>query len=280
MLSVELIPGPSTSEMTRTAAEAGLRHHPAIRKGAAYALEQMDGRWVAAVVHQADTPPFAGGGPADAGEESPGPKSDGPDDIEPSEGPPGDDAGSDDDGGDSDSDGDSDGPPHKEKGGEKGELHHLMEAVKAIAEALGVPLDLGGSAVPGDDGADTPGGPPGPPGIGGPPAPPAGPPMGDPHANEQHVVHERVTKPGETPPGGTPIGAPAFASVRKDHPWAHLAGKVASFEVAEPIGDTPIHKIAEELHDLAAEIGYGYKLKEATDENGQRVAVALITKHQ
>lgn len=271
---VELIPGPSVSAMTRTAAEAGLRTHPAIRKGAAYALEQMDGRWVAAVVHEAADAPFAGGGPADSDEESAGPKGPISGDEEPSADDNG--AGADvgpDEGASEETGDSSEGNPPKKHDSEKSELHELKALVVQIAEALGLPADLGSSPVPGADGPDAP---PGPPGAGG---PPPGPPSLHGGPAEQHVIHERVTKPGETPPGGTPIGAPAFASVRKDHPWAHIAGKVASFQVAEPIGDTPMHKIAEELGTLASEIGYGYSLQETTDEHGQRMAVALITKH-
>lgn len=263
--SVELIPGPLISEMGRTAAERILRTHGAIQKGASYAMEQMDGRWVAAVVHEA-APPFGGGGPADAAEESPGPQSEGPDDEEPSEGPPSDG----DSGGESDSDGES--KPPKEKGGEKGELHQVMQMLQQIGEALGIPLGLGDSPVPGADG------PPGAPGASGPPPPPGGP-AGPGGPAEQHVIHEKTMKPGEVPPGGTPIGAPAFASVRSDHPWAHIAGKVASWEVSEPIGNTPLHVVAQELDGLSREIGYRYKLREDRDQHGNRVAVALITKH-
>lgn len=265
--SVELIEGPSTGDMTRTAAEHGLQQHPAIRKGAAYALEEVHGHWVAAILHEA-APPFGGGGPADAEEEAPGPKSEGPDDQEPSEG-------GGDPSGDSGPPGDSEGgdkPPH-EKGGEKGELSQLMHLVQMIGEALGVPMDMGASPVPGQDpsGGLGPSGPPGPGGpMGGPPG------MGGPA--EQHVIHEKTMKPGDTPPGGTPIGSP-FASVRKDHPWAHLAGKVATWELSEKIGDEPLHVIAAELDSLSREIGYRYKLREATDNDGDRVAVALITKH-
>lgn len=268
--SVELIPGPSTSEMTRTAAESGLLHHPAVRSGAAYALEQLNGQWVAAIVHEAADAPFGGGGPADAEEESAGPKSEGPGDAEPSEGGAPGGEGGEAPGGDSE-----DGSPHKKKGGE---LEQVMQMIQQIAEALGVPVGLGDSAIPGAGGPDAPPGPPGAPG-GMPPQGPPGPPGLHGGPAEQHVVHERVTKPGETPPGGTPIGAPAFASVRSDHPWAHLAGRVASFEVSEPIGDTPMHKIAEELDHLSREIGYSYKLNESKDDKGNRVAVALITKH-
>lgn len=268
-MEIEFIPGPLTTQMPRNRAEAALQAHPAIKKGSAYAMEQLEGRWVAAVVHTAENP-FGGGGPADAEEESPSPKSEGPDDSEPSEDKSGD-SGPDDAGLPGE-----EGLPGEDKGeeGKGGELHQVLDALHAIADALGVPL---GMADP--TGLAGPEGPSGPPGMP-PPGPPdahGGPP---PAPAEQHVVHERVTKPGETPPGGTPIGAPAFASVREDHPWAHVAGKVASFEVAEKIGNAPLPEVEQELTHLASEIGYHWKnLREATNDDGDRVAVAVITRH-
>lgn len=273
-IEVEFLPGPLTSAMPRTSAERAISQHPAIREGAKYALEQMDGRWVAAIVHTAGEPPFGGGGPADAEEEAPAPKSEGPDDAEPSEGP---DVPKPDSAG-----GGEEGPPKHEdgKGGDKGgDLHQLMQMLQQVMEALGLPVGMGDSMVPGaDEGSMPP--PAGPPhGPGGPM--PGGPPHQPGDVATQHVVHERVTKPGETPPGGTPVGAPAFASVRSDHPWAHIAGKVASFDVTSEIGDTPLNEINSELQALASELP-GYKvarLREDRDNHGQRVAVAKITLH-
>jgi hypothetical protein len=86
--------------------------------------------------------------------------------------------------------------------------------------------------------------------------------------------------PGDTPPGGTPIGTPAFASVRGDHPFAHMAGKVASFSASRPIGDAPIHEVTKEITALANEVGYHAYVQEARDDNGQRIANCLITVHK
>ncbi len=252
--TIEVIPGPLTSQMTRRQAMTALSRHPGISKQTSYSVEQIDGRWVAALVHQAG-PPF--GGPADDDEEAAGPKSEGPDDTQDSEGPDG-----------PPSDGE-DGPPKEKGGGDKELLHHLLDIVTQMATALGVPIDPGGSMVPG---ADDPGAPPGPPGLGGPPpGPPGGP---------DKTVHERAMKPGETPPGGTPLGAPAFASVAADHPWAHIIGKVASFHIEEPIGSTPLREVEATLQNVAS--GTGFKVKdfgEGIDDEGHRVAKAFLTVH-
>lgn len=261
---VEFLPGPLTSEMSRTAAESALRQHPAIQKGAAFALEQLEGRWVAAVVHQAGPfPPPANGGGPDEEEASPAPKSEGPPGGDESPGDGGEPDG--DEGGDKPPSDSGDKPPH-EKGGEKGEVHQLLQMLQQIMDALGIPVGMGASPVPGPDAGPVP--------------PPAGPPHGPGGPNEQHVIHERVTKPGETPPGGTPVGAPAFASVKPDHPWAHMAGKVASFDVADQIGDSSLNTIQNELQALASQIGYRVsRLREDRDEQGNRIAVAKITAH-
>jgi hypothetical protein len=156
-----------------------------------------------------------------------------------------------------------------------------MAILQQICDALGIPVDptggLGGDPTGAGGPPGPPAGPPGPPGAGG---PPGGGPLG-PGGHPMEVVrHERVTKPGETPPGGTPVGAPAFASVRQDHPWAHLAGKVASFEVADKIGDAPLGQIKNELSSLASEINYRVaRLREDKDDDGNRVAAAVITQH-
>lgn len=272
-ISVELIPGPPTSQVTRSVAEAALAKHPMV-KGAHTQIEPVNGYWVAAIVREADF-----GGPADSDEESPAPKS---------EGPSGDAAPSPDEDGSSDSDSKSDGgspdgsdgpPSHggDDKGGKGGVEHQLLEIVQQIAESLGIPVNLGASPVPGLDGGPT--GPAG--GPAGPPTPgPAGPPpgAGGPPGMDKKV-HERALKPGETPPGGTPVGAPAFASVRADHPWGHLAGKVASFKVADVIGDAPMADVVREVTELAKEIGYKAKVREGRNDRGERIAEAVITAH-
>lgn len=267
MSSVEFIQGPPVIGLSREAAERGLQGHPAIRKGASYAIEPMGDHWVAAIVHESG-PPFGGG---DDEEESPAPQSEGPSPDE-SAGPPSPDSGGEDSGGDPDA---GDGPPKEkgDKGGEKGEIHQVLDMLQQIGQALGIPLGMGDSMVPG---ADPMAGPPGPPGMGGPPGAGGPPGMG---GGPDVKMHERAMKPGETPPGGTPLGAPAFASVRADHPWSHMAGKVASFRVSKPIGDSSMEIVAREVTALADEIGYNAMVREDRDSAGNRVATALITTH-
>jgi hypothetical protein len=281
MSNIEFLPGPKVSSVSREDAEAGLIIAAKKRNATAYALEQMEGHWVAALVREAELP-F--GGPADSSEEAPGPKSEGPDDTAPDP----------DSGGDSDgppSDGPLDGPPEggddekkddKHKGGDEDHIvHQIWDAIQAIGDALGVPVNLGDSPVPGmDDQGGPPGGPGGP--MGGPPGPPAGPPgMGGPPGGDKETVrHERALKPGETPPGSVPVGAPSFSSVRADHPWAHLAGKTASFRASIPLGENDsIVDATKHVASLAHEIGYNHQVREGVDENGNRIAVALVTAH-
>lgn len=289
--SVEFVRGPLVSEFTREAAEKGLRQNtkfgPKIASGAAYALDEVEGRWVAAIVVEADSP-F--GGPADQSEEAPAPKSEGPDDTAAPEGgeePKGDSEG-----------GESEGPeglpgeggehkPGEEGKGGKEEL--IIQTLDAICQALGIPNPSGaGDTLSPDASPLGPGGPDG--AIPPPPPGPAGPGAGGPPGGgipghgpgDQHIVHEKALKPGEVPPGGTPIGAPAFSHVREDHPWKHVAGKLASIVVANPIGDAPIADVHDELSSLANELGGGYKvtgLQESYDESGQRIAHAVISMH-
>lgn len=279
MANVEFIPGPSATSVSREDAEAGLVRIAKKRGAESYAIEQMGGRWVAALV-TADSP-F--GGPSDQDEESPAPKGDGPAESTPA--PFGDDADTGEDTGDDAPEGldDSEGPDTdadkkdlKEDKKEGHELKQLTDLLHSIADFLGVPTHgAEDSPVPGPDGDVPP--PPGPPGAGGPPGGPA--PSVDPEGKE-HIVHERALKPGETPPGAAPVGAPAFASVREDHPWAHLAGKTASFRAALPLDDnTSIVEATKQAAALADEIGYNHKVTESVDDNGNRIAVALISTH-
>lgn len=272
--------------MTRQAAEKALVANPVFPAGSEYTMQELGGQWVAAI-HVAG--PFP---PADDSEESPAPKSEGPDDSGPSDAtPPGDDAGAppSDDGA---SDGGGEGGPPKEhgehekgKGGEDHLLHQVMDALTQIGQALGVPLGMGDSMVPGPDGGDPMGdpmgGPPGGPGMGGPPVPPphghGGPPPPG-HGGPDVSVHERALKPGEVPPGGTPVGAPAFASVSPDHPWAHTVGKVPHFRVAEELGEGQQIEDAEaELQSLASAGGFKVsRVQPLRGENGERVISAVI----
>lgn len=275
-IQIELIEGPPTKSFSRTAAEQALVRHPDFPKGASFTLSAVgqgaDERWIAAFAVES-APPF--GAPADDDEESAGPKSEGPDDTAPADdGPPSPDGPPSDDGGEPPKDKGEKG----DKGGDKALLHQLLEGLTQIGEALGVPIGLGDSPVPGPDDPLGAGGPPvpppphapGPPGLGGPGGPPGA----------EKSIHERALKPGEVPPGGTPIGAPAFAKVSPDHPWAHIAGKVASFEVSERIGDEPLPKIHDELQNLARTAGYKvHRFGENVDDEGYRVAFATISAH-
>jgi hypothetical protein len=269
--------GPPVSKYSRTQAEEAIKRNPQFPKGAAVTVEELEGRWVAAlgIPKTAEFPPEKGGGPADSDEEAPSPKSEGPDDAEPSEGP--DDGGGDDEG--------SEGPPKHEgppgekgdehgKGGEQHELSQILEALHAITEALGIPLaPLGAGPVPGADGPPSPHagppGPPGPPGAGGPPPGPPGP------GGKGPVP----LRPGETPPGGTPVGAPAFSHKINPHPWAKLMGAKKSFTVAERIPeDMPLKQAWAELNELAE--GTAYKPRQITEgrsAEGHRIARALIS---
>jgi hypothetical protein len=70
--------------------------------------------------------------------------------------------------------------------------------------------------------------------------------------------------------------------VRNDHPWKHVAGKIASIPTENPIGDRPMSDVHAELVSLASELGGGYrvaKLEEATDNSGRRIARAVISIH-
>ena len=274
-MSIELIIGPPVNAMERTAAEQALLQFPGFPEGAEYTVSTHAGHWIAAYrvkppekkeaqFKRADSP-F--GGPADSDEESPAPKSEGPDDTAPDS----------DDGGDGPPKDDGDGPPEgledgdkdKGSGGKAGaELHKLLDLLTSIADALGVPIhDEGGLAGPPDDGLLGPPGPP-PPHSGpeGPPAPP------------DKTIHEKSLKPGEVPPGGTPLGAPAFASISPNHPWAHALGVVSHFRVAEEIGDVPLTEVESELQSLASAGGFKVsQFRPLQGEHGERIASALIT---
>lgn len=267
-LEIEIGKGPLVTEVTRDQALAAVKNHPYFPKTAAaiesVTLDEVEGRWVVAFVKDSGGPPF--GAPADSDDEAPGPKSEGPDDTsDGSDGPPSPDP----------MDGppkDEDGPPKKEKGedkgGDKALLHHIMDTLTQITMALGLPDAGGASMAPGAE--DTPM-PPGP-ADAGPPAP------GDPHGGDTHVIHERSLKPGEAPPGGTPIGAPAFSSVDPNHPWAHIVGKVASFDLDEAIGNTPMSQVYAETEHLAKTSGFKVKqLYDYTTDDGERRARGQVS---
>lgn len=286
--SIQFLQGPLVSEFSRQAVEDGLRHHPKIAKGAAYALHTVEGRYVAAIALESDANEGLFGGPADQSEESPGPKSIGPDDTtpdlddgsengpdSPSEAEPGPPT----DGPDGDADDGSD------DGGDKKESkeEHILKLLDVIVKALGIDPEGGAGPEGGDDLGVSPLGPGGPDGDVPPPPPGLGTPT--PHgndSNEQRIIHEKALKPGEVPPGGTPVGAPAFSHVREDHPWKRTAGVVASFSTESVIGNRPLSQVYDELLVLANEVGGGYKVKkleEGVDNNGNRIARALISIH-
>jgi hypothetical protein len=253
--STSIVSGPPVASVSREEAEKQLRNHKLFPKDSHVTLNEVNGLWVAAIVTEAAGPPFAemGGGPdaaseasptPDAGNDSPAPE--GPEESkeEPKE--------------------KSDKPKSEDHKGLEGQIHHLTEMLTMLVTALG----LGGDAnpVPGMDA--------GPP----PPPAPAGPPTGG--DNKQHLVHERSLKPGEAPPGSTPIGAPAFASVRDDHPWKHLAGEAPTWTVEEELApsDKP-SEVFEELKDLADEIGYNVRQYQTKVDGDKRIARAIISSH-
>jgi hypothetical protein len=265
-MSIIFATGPKVNKLSRADALAAAKKNPDFPKNATdLTVEELDGHWVAAI-HVADGNPF--GQPADSSEEGPGPKSEGPDDTAPGpdDGPPKDDG---DEGPPSD-DG-SDGPPkdgdeHGEKGGEKHELHAIMDGIQKLLIALGVPDENPEEGpVPGEEQSS---GPPGPPGAGGPPGGPEAPPP----------PHEKPLKPGEVPPGGTPVGSPAFAHI-SPHPWEGLIGVAATFEVEERVpNEFTSSDVNDELDELAK--GTGFKVKQVqthVNEQGHRIAKALIS---
>lgn len=269
---IKIVRGPLSNGFTREAAAEKLQTLPGFPTDAQYEIEEIDGRYVAAVVTPkiaAPFPPAAGGdsGPAgppsdDSGSEESGPPSDS--EAEPKE-----------EGGDEPS---SEGAPKEEgKLSVEHQLANLTNMLTKITDALGLSDP---SMVPGmDDGmGGPPGGPPGPPqapGAEGESKPGVGP------DNKMHTVHERSLKPGEAPPGTTPVGAPAFASVRvdDDHPWkAAIEAGVKELEVESVIGDQPISTVAAELKMLAEPYGYTVTDLAPSGAGSQRTASARIVR--
>ena len=242
-------------QIDRNLALQQLESHPQFKKGSVIvSMKQEKGKWVATIhepvtqTKEAAPPPFAP------------PSEDGPpsDDSAPSESK--DDA-------PKKEEGESEDKPKKEEGGEKASLDSVMHLLTDIAKAVGVPV--GG---PGPEGP----GPEGPLGPGGPDSPPLPPEGGAPHDETSPVPGEPNTKQiihRKAPPGATPVGAPAFASVQEKT----AAPKVASFEVEEPFDGT----IKEAMTEIESVYGpYGYKVKkirEARNEQGQRVIRARVS---
>jgi hypothetical protein len=254
---IKIVPGPSSTRLTKEAAAEGLEKMPGFPKGASYTIEEVDGRWFAAVeMPKVAAPPFP-----PSGDEAPaGPPTDGP----PSpDGPPSDEGGEEKPKSEKKEDGekpDSEGAPGEHgKHDEAAVLSQVFDMLTKITDALGLSSPADGMIPGADDGAVPP---PGgelhqKPGEGGPADPAQGTEPGVGSDNKMHTVHERSLKPGEAPPGTTPVGAPAFASVVEGHPWkAAIEEGSKEFEVESTIGDEAIATVAAELKSLAEPYGY------------------------
>jgi hypothetical protein len=278
---IVIVRGPSSTRLTKEAAATALQKLDGFPKDADFTLEDIDGRWVAAVVKKAEFPPSA-----DDSAPS-GPPSDGP------SGPPADDGASADssDGEDKpkedkkeDGEPSSEGAPKEEgKLSVEHQLANLTDMLTKITDALGLSTPADGMVPGADDGAVPP---PGgethqKPGEGGPADPALGTEPGVGSDNKMHTVHERSLKPGEAPPGTTPVGAPSFASVQveEDHPWkAPIEARVKEFEVESVIGDQPLSTVASELKALAAPYGYIVTDLAPSGAGNQRTASARIVR--
>lgn len=256
MSNLRIIQGPPTSKISKEAAATALENHREFVAGSEYTIDEIDGRWVAAVKFAEFPPPNhdvpddadSGGPPeppADDADDTPEPKDDKPE-------------------GD---DGDKPKGDDKGKGGLEAQVHQLTEMLTKIVDALG----LGGpDAMPGDDL--------GPDGSPMPPGGPAGPdgPEGLGSDGKQHIVHEKALKPGEAGPGQTQIGAPAFASVREDHPWKDMPKEAASFRVEGKLDGKSESEVLSELQSLASEINYNVKQFQPYVGNDGTARVAAI----
>jgi hypothetical protein len=272
-----IVRGPSSTRLTKEAAARGLQKLDGFPKDAEFTLEEIDGRWVAAVVKQAEFPP--------AQEETDGPPSPSSD-SPPSESDEKPKAEDDGEGSDKGEDGppSSEGAPKEEgKLSVEHQLANLTDMLTKITDALGLSTPADGMVPGADDGAVPPPGghhapAPGE-GTGGDPAMGKEPGVGS--DNKMHTVHERSLKPGEAPPGTTPVGAPAFASVQveDDHPWKDpIESRVKEFEVESVIGDQPISAVASELKALAAPYGYIVTDLAPSGAGEQRTASARIVR--
>jgi hypothetical protein len=266
-MELKIVTGPPSAKVSKGEALTKLRRNPQFPKNASVEIEEVEGRWVAAIVTQSGPFPPSEDGPFEAPEPSDPPEAE----ESPESESPSDEFGEEKPKEKSEKSEDS-----KEKGesGEKGleaQVHHLVEMLTKITDALGLSDSPGDSPIPGPDASHEL-----PPGADHNPAVPGaqGP------DNKTHTVHERALKPGESPPGTTPIGAPAFSHVREDHPWKEILGKKRTFKLEEPIGDTKLADVHRELNALAEETGE-YRvaqLQETVDTSGQRIARALISR--
>lgn len=261
MSKLRIIRGPLSAKVSKADAEQGLVNHPEFVKGSSYTLEDVQGRWVAAI-HEA-APPFEEESPSedspfdepvvpeDSGSEDK--KDDGPSEDEKSEEKS------------EKSDDKSDGEKGDKKEGLEAKVDKLTDMLTTIVDALGL-SEM--PPMPGDE-------------LGGPPMdvppPPGGPEEGP--KPKTHTVHERALKPGEAPPGTTPVGAPAFSSVREDHPWREIIADAANFHVESEIGETSNGDVLNELQSLASEVGYKVGQFKPFERGGKRYAKALITRY-
>lgn len=249
---IKIVRGPQITEgLSKEAAANQLEALPGFPTNAKYLVEEIDGRYVAAVVVPKTAAPFPPGN--DDSEESGPPSSS--DDSE--SGPPKEDKPDDKSDGPS-----SEGSPKGDEGkmSVEHQLANLTDMLTKITDALGLSTSAD-SMIPGtDDGGmvPPPGGiPGGPEGTGEDPAVGKKPGVGA--DNKMHTVHERSLKPGEAPPGTTPVGAPAFASVQVEegHPWkAAIEAGSKEIEVESVIGNQAISAVAAELKGLAEPYGY------------------------
>ena len=250
---IKIVRGPSSTRLTKEAAASELEKLPGFPEGATYDIEDIDGRWVAAVVVPkvaAPFPPGASDGDSDSAGGPPSP--DGPPSAE-------EDSSSSDEDKEPKAEKKEEGEPSSE-GAPKEEgklsiehqLANLTDMLTKITDALGLSTPADGPVPGADEGP--PGGPNADEGL--PPSPHNDNDSVD-QQGKQHVVHERSLKPGEAPPGTTPVGAPAFASVSDEHPWKDaIESSVKEFEVESPIGDAPLSTVAAELKSLAEPYGY------------------------
>lgn len=254
---IKIVRGPLSGSFTREAAAEKLQALPGFPTNAEYTIDEIDGRYIAAVVVPKTAGPFP---PSDDAPSGPPSEETGPP-AEEESGPPkaeGEDKPKSEDGDKPSSEG---APKEEGKMSVEHQLANLTDMLTKITDALGLSTPADGMIPGADEGI--PGGPPeGPPGAS--PVPPGG--DTDPSTpgkqgpdGKIHTVHERSLKPGEAPPGTTPVGAPAFASVQvdDDHPWkTAIESGVKEIEVESPIGDTPLSAVAAELKGLAEPYGY------------------------
>lgn len=273
---IKIVRGPLTEGFTREAAAEKLTTLPGFPTGAEYTIEEIDGRYVAAVIVPKQAGPF----PPAAAEEAPSAPP--TDEAAPAEesGPPKEEGESKDE--KKSDEPSSEGAPKEEgKQSVEHQLANLTDMLTKITDALGLSTPADGMIPGADEGA------PGLPGEAGPPGQGA-PTPGDSDPNTPgkqgpdgkiHTVHERSLKPGEAPPGTTPVGAPAFASVQDDHPWKDaIEAGVKEIVVEDMVGETPLSTVAAELKGLAEPYGYIVTDLAPNGVGAQRTASARIVR--